>query len=74
MQLLEDTLGGEIYLNNFAQKYNQYFEYQLKVSNYGFSKLAELLKAIPEPVTIVENPNHEKVVQDKALDKQAAIL
>jgi meiosis arrest female protein 1 len=58
VELLRHSVRCEIPFSRFIPSYHHHFGSQCRVSNFGFSKLVELLEAIPEIVEIVE-PNKE---------------
>ena len=51
-ELLENCPGQCVPFNKFTAAYNQHFKRQCRVADYGFTKLAFLLKAVPESVQV----------------------
>jgi OST-HTH/LOTUS domain len=61
--LLRHSIRCEIPFSKFIPSYHHHFGRQCRVSDYGFSKLAELFEAIPETVIAV-NPNGANSTQE----------
>ena len=64
VELLMDSPGCKISLDNFQDKYEQYFQRLCRPSDYGFSDLLELLEAMPDTVEVVDS-SRERVLQLK---------
>lgn len=54
IDLLKCTPHYTILFDRFIPSYHHYFGYQCKVSDYGFTKLIDLFKAIPDVVEVKE--------------------
>jgi hypothetical protein len=53
-ELLESCPGQCVSFAKFTAAYNQYFKRQCRVADYGYTKLAFLIKAVPETLQLIE--------------------
>ena len=72
-QECDELLKGEpdlkLPLNRFAVKYNQRFKKQVKVADYGVTKMIDLFMLLPNTVRVTENSFGERFIRLKDTDK-----
>ena len=65
IELLTLAPEGIISFDKFVPRYHQYCGRQLKLSDYGFEKLIDLFKAVPDTVEVAECGNADRPIKLK---------
>ncbi|KAF6201726.1 hypothetical protein GE061_004121 [Apolygus lucorum] len=72
VEIISHTPKCSISFDKFIPAYHQHFTQQCRVSDFGFTKLIELLEAIPDTVKITEDAGDRRITL--TLEKKIMVL
>ena len=67
LELLKHLPQCRLPLNKFIPAYHQHFGRQCRLADYGFTKLIELIEAIPTIIEITEDLDGNRILQSMKL-------